>query len=394
MEPASRPERDFSLVLGGPLYQLLRRTHLAGDALELVRRRVLVIAGVAWLPLLALAALAGQALGDGTAIAFLKDVEAQVRFLIALPILVAAELLVHLRLRPTVRQFVKRGLIPEREMRKFRAAIESTLRLRNSLIAELVLLAAVYTIGLWVWRSQIVIETASWYAIPDGAGMRFTPAGYWYFLVSLPIFQFILLRWYFRLLLWFWFLWKVAKLDLHLVAMHPDKTCGLSFLGRSTKAFAPVLFAQGAVVAGLIATQIFHAGQSLMDFKLDVAGFVAFVVLVMLVPLMVFAPRLAEAKRAGLAAFGAMASRYVREFEAKWLAGGAAAGESPLGSGDIQSLADLRASYSVVQDMRLIPFTWNDVVSLAATAMAPMLPLALTMFSPEEILGYAIKVLF
>src|SRR6185369_12864794 len=36
---------DFSLVLGGPLYQLFRRAHLTGDALQLLRRRVLVLAG-------------------------------------------------------------------------------------------------------------------------------------------------------------------------------------------------------------------------------------------------------------------------------------------------------------------------------------------------------------
>ena len=38
--------------------------------------------------------------------------------------------------------------------------------------------------------------------------MQLTPAGYWYLFVSLPIFQFILLRWYLRFFLWFWFLFR------------------------------------------------------------------------------------------------------------------------------------------------------------------------------------------
>jgi hypothetical protein len=42
---------DFSLVLGGPLFQLLRRAHLSGDALELLRRRTLAITIFTWLPL-------------------------------------------------------------------------------------------------------------------------------------------------------------------------------------------------------------------------------------------------------------------------------------------------------------------------------------------------------
>ena len=44
---------DFSLILGGPLYQLMRRAHLSGNVLELLMRRVIVMSLLAWLPLLA-----------------------------------------------------------------------------------------------------------------------------------------------------------------------------------------------------------------------------------------------------------------------------------------------------------------------------------------------------
>ena len=59
---ADRNPPDFSLVLGGPLYQLLRRAHLTDDALMLQRRRIVVIS------LLRLAAAAG-ARGPGRAAA-------------------------------------------------------------------------------------------------------------------------------------------------------------------------------------------------------------------------------------------------------------------------------------------------------------------------------------
>jgi hypothetical protein len=42
---------EFSLVLGGPLYQLFRRTRLTGDALELLRRRIFVLTLLPVLPL-------------------------------------------------------------------------------------------------------------------------------------------------------------------------------------------------------------------------------------------------------------------------------------------------------------------------------------------------------
>src|SRR5262245_21922360 len=101
---------DFSLVLGGPLYQVLRRSHLAGDALELLLQRILVLSLFAWLPLLALSALGGQALDGGISIPFLIDVEVHIKFLIVVPLLVLAELVVHRRMRLVVRQFLERHL--------------------------------------------------------------------------------------------------------------------------------------------------------------------------------------------------------------------------------------------------------------------------------------------
>lgn len=385
---------DFSLVLGGPLFQLFRRARLSGDALELLRRRTLVVSCFAWVPILLLSAFEGHALGGAIKVPFLLDIEAHVRFLVALPVLLAAELVVHTRIRPVVRQFVERRIVVPEEIPKFHAAIESTLRVRNSVKVEVALLVLVYTLGLWVWRSQTALGAASWYAIPEGGQPHLTLAGYWYVFVSLPIFQFILLRWYLRFFLWFRFLWQVSRLNLRLIATHPDRAAGLGFLGKGTYAFWPILFAQGALLAGLIATQIFYAGQNLLSFKMQVAGFVAFFLVVIFSPLTVFTEQLLRAKQQGLGAYGQLAGRYVHGFEEKWILGGASADEELLGSGDIQSLADLGNSFSVVQEMRPVPFGLKDVTRLAAATLVPLAPLTLTIFSPEELLEHLVKVLF
>ena len=54
---------DFSLVLGGPLFQLLVRSRLTTPALELVKRRIVFISLFAWLPLLLLSLVDGKAWG-------------------------------------------------------------------------------------------------------------------------------------------------------------------------------------------------------------------------------------------------------------------------------------------------------------------------------------------
>ena len=390
-----RDPTDFSLVLGGPLYQLFRRSHLSGDALELVRQRIIVISLFAWLPLLLLSALEGHALGGSAAVPFLLDVEVHIRFLVVVPLLIAAELVVHQRMRFVVQQFLDRNLIPESALTRFDAAIASAFRLRNSVLAEVLLIAFVYVVGvLIVWRQYMALATATWYAAPTVEGLKLSLGGMWYGYVSLPIFQFLLLRWYFRMFIWMRFLWQVSRIDLSLVPTHPDRVGGLGFLANTVYAFTPLAVAHGALLAGMIANRIFYLGAALPDFKIEIAVLVVFLLGIVLGPLLVFAPQLAQAKRTGNREYGTLAERYVREFDAKWLRGGAPADEPLVGSGDIQSLADLGNSFEVVRTMQIAPITRMLLLRLAAATLVPIVPLLLTMMPLEELLKTLFGILF
>ena len=394
-EGARSHSPDFSLVLGGPLFQLFRRAHMTGDALELMRRRVVVISLFAWVPLLVLAALEGRALGGGVGVPFLWDWDTHARFLVALPLLVVAELVVHQRMRFVVKQFLERNLIPPSALSRFEGAIASAFRLRNSVLAEVLLIAFVVLVGVSVvWRQYVVLTTATWYATPTADGMTLSRTGVWYAYVSLALFQFLLMRWYFRIFIWARFLWHVSRIELSLIPTHPDRVGGLGFLAGTVYAFVPLAVAHGALLAGFIANRIFYLGARLLDFKIEVAVMLAFMLCLVFGPLLVFAAQLAQAKRTGSREYGTLAERYVREFDTKWLRGGAPADERLVGSGDIQSLADLVNSVEVVRTMRLTPVTKDAVLYLAAATLAPVVPLALTMMSLEELLRTLLGTLF
>ena len=240
----------------------------------------------------------------------------------------------------------------------------------------------------------MALDTATWYAVPTAEGLQLSLTGVWYGYVSLPLFQFLLMRWYFRLFIWTRFLWQVSRLDLRLVPTHPDRVGGLGFLANTVYAFTPLAVAHGALLAGLIANRIFYLGAALPAFKIEIAVLVVFLLCVVLGPLLVFAPQLAQAKRTGNREYGTLAQRYVREFDAKWLRGGAPADEPLVGSGDIQSLADLGNSFEVVRTMRLAPVTKEAILQLAAATLAPVVPLALTMMPLEELLKRLLGILF
>jgi len=394
-EDGRSPAYDFSLILGGSLYQLFCRVYLCGKILELLRRWLLVLCGVMLVLLLLFSVLEGNALGGAVKVPFLLDPEVYARFLVALPLLIVAELVIHERMRTVVGQFLERGLIAENMREKFDAAIASALRLRNSILAEVLLIATVYVVDvLVIWRGHMVLDVGTWGSSFLNGEAQPTLAGWWYRCVSLPVLQFLLLRWYYRLFIWGRFLWQVSRLNLKLIATHPDHSAGLGFLAQISYAFGPLLVAQGALVAGMIADRIFYAGARLPQFKVEIGALGVIAVLMVVGPVLVFAPKLAQVKRIALREYGAFAQRYVREFEEKWLRRGAASGEAPLGSGDIQSLADLSNGYEIIRQMRAVPFTLRALVRLALVTLAPVAPLALTMISAEELLQRLIKVVF
>ncbi len=384
--------QNFSLVLGGPLWQLLRKTRLDDDAGSLVARRILLASGITWLPLLVLCAIEGTLLG-GVAIPFLPDIETHARFLAGVPLMILAELVVHQRLRGVVAQFVERGLVPAASMDRFIQALRSAMAWRNSWLAELALIALVYTAGHYI-RESVELDTSTWYATVGPGTGTLTAAGLWFTFVSNPVLQFILLRWGYRLLIWARFLWQVSRIELDLIPTHPDRNGGLGFLGGSVYAFAPLLTALGAGVAGMIANRIFHQGASLAAFKLELVLLVGLGMLLLMGPLLVFAPKILAAQRQGLREYGAFTAEYMREFDRRWLRSGDRDGVALLGTGDIQSLADIGNAFSVIREMKPVIFSRTMLVQLAAATLIPFLPLVFTMIPLELLLDRIIGAIF
>jgi len=387
-QPPLAPQApDFSLVLGGPLYQLYLRSGLIRPSADLVERRILLFIVVAWLPLAILTLAGGSAFG-GVQVPFAFDLGVHARLLLALPLLIAAELIVHQRVQATVRQFVDRGIVAAADRARFDAIIASVMRLRNSAPIEIALAMAAITFGYWVWRERMAMQIGSWYVEIDAAGGgNLTAAGWWYAFVSLNLFRFVLLRWYFRLLVWYVFLWRVSRLPLRLNPLHPDRAGGLGFIGNSVFAFIPLLVAQTAVLAGVIGNRILHEGAALPAFYMEIASAVALLMALVLAPLPFFVFQLARAKREGTREYGLLAMRYADAFRDKWLGGQHPAGEPLIGSADIQSLADLAGAHDVLREMRVLPFSMQTIVRLAIVVALPYLPLVLAMIPLEELVG-------
>jgi len=127
---------------------------------------------------------------------------------------------------------------------------------------------------------------------------------------------------------------------------------------------------------------------------MEVVGLIGMFILIILGPLTAFTPKLVRTKRKGLEDYGLLANRYVEKFEKKWVLKDASNRDELLGVPDIQSLADLGNSYAFVREMRPVPFSMQDTIRLAVVTAAPLTPLALTIFSIEELVMRLAKVIF
>jgi hypothetical protein len=391
---AAQGTQDFSLVLGGPLYQILRRARLSDDTLGLVQRRIVVAVLIMWAPLLVLSAIQGVLLGRSYTMPFLSDIGTHLRFLVVAPLLIFAELIVYRRIKPIVDQFGIRRLIAPHDTTRFADTLSEAKRLRESILAELIMVALVIAVGvMFTLRRYVDLGGGAWYASTT-ARNQLSLAGLWLVFVSLPLIQFLILRWYYRLFIWGRFLWRVARLDLDLEVTHPDKAGGLGFLADSLNAFVPLAAAHGVLFTGMLADRIFFGGAKLTDFQIEVFGGGVFLILIFSGPLTVFGPRLAHVKRAGLRAYGALGQTYVRAFRDQWLGDGAPPADALLGSGDIQSLADLGNSFGAAEQMRIAPIKPAALLYFAAAFFLPIAPLLLTMMSVEKLLGRLLGLVF
>jgi hypothetical protein len=332
--------------------------------------------------------LRGLAFG-GVKVPFFYDIAAHTRFLLAVPVLVLADIPVGLRLREVVRHFISAHLIREDEKARFGDALVDALRFRDSHTAELIVLGLAY-LGTFSTMTTFPSQGGgTWYR--PGAGHELTLVGYWYVFVALPVFQFLIFRWIYRMVVWSRLLWKISRLDLLLTPTHPDTAGGLAFLGKGIIPFGVVLFALSSVASGAIITRILFASAKLEDYQWSYVALFVLSLVVFAGPMLIFVPKLLVLKRRGLLEYGILGSEYTQAFHEKWIARTQPIEEKLLGSSEIQSLADLGNSFSIIQKMRILPVIPSDFVAMVLPGLLPGLPLAATVMPVGEILGRLLK---
>jgi hypothetical protein len=381
------PTADHTLFRGGPPEKLQRLTGLTRDDRRHTLRLCVIAVLVMWLPLAVLSAIHGDLMGRASWDPFLLDFGAQTRFLLVPPLLLFAESLCWPRLGALAAQFLEGGLIGAADYPRYREAVASTGRLMRSTRVEVGAVMLAYAVSLALLVSHPVSALPGWHGIYTATTITLTPAGWWAALVSLPLLLLLEFGWIWRLCLWTRFLWRMNRLDLRLVAAHPDHSAGLRFLGYSLRAFLPLGFVFGVIVAGPVLNLVVHLGRPPLQFKYLIGGTALLAVAVLAGPLLIFVFRLIEEQRRGMLSYGMLAQRMGEEFEHKWLASGARPGAEALAASDFSATTDLYSIVSNVYAMQIVPLDLKNLLLLLVVTMLPFVPVALLSAPIDVILG-------
>jgi hypothetical protein len=244
------------------------------------------------------------------------------------------------------------------------------MRLRDSIVVD-VLLAALSLLPYFLvfadyqWLSS---EVSTWHGSMQ---KDLTPAGWWFASVASPFLRFLMFEWLWRGVLWGLLLWKVSKLNLDLLATHPDRLGGLGFLLHVQEQFGVLAMAVGSVVAGQFANEIFHFGGTYKAMTAPMGVFIALSVVIILFPLTFLSRQLFKARYRGLIRYSVAGRKITHKFDMKWVRQVGPPPESMIGTQDPSSLIDYISTYDVINKTRLVPITRHAVMYIAALAAAP-----------------------
>ena len=382
--------QGLSLVRGGPFYRLQQAAGLIGPDRWNHGRRMVFALAIGWVPLVILTALFHPDLLSS----LLRDYRSYARVVIAIPVLLAGQTLMESRFRMIEQHVRGAKLLGPDDLAHMDRVMATVTRWGDSWLPELLIIVVAYLNTAAIWHERVgaaIAEHWAWGVIGTGASAHITPAGWYFGLVSQVIYRFLV-----GLGLWKWLLeafslFKLSRLDLKLVATHPDHHGGIGFLGLAPMGFAPIAFAISAAIGSNWREQILLAGAHLTAFKIQAVVLLAVILIMALGPLVVFVPRLAKLRRSGIMQYGILAQIHSTDFHEKWILHRAGHEEEFLATPEASTMADYGHSYGNIERMQPFPFDKGAFVSLALAVVVPLMPAVLAQIPLAVVLQDLLK---
>jgi len=382
--PAGAARVPFSLFQGDLLNRGFGAIGVGNRRARHVALRALILALFTYAPMAVAAALQGLVSTRLEARNFFADYAAYGQFLLAIPLFVVAERIVSLNTREAARNFLAAGVIDGNDLPRVDAVHRRVRTLRLSRWPEMAAIVLAYVLSFFTIGPELIGAgpARTWHTAASGEGFRtiggLTFAGAWLMFAALPILNYIWLRLAWKIGLWTYYLYRMSRFRLRLVASHPDLTGGIGFVSEVQARWALVIFAYGiSNVAAVIAYKVNIEGASLtlMPVWAPAVLFVIVAPSLFTLPLLMFTRQLFRAKRRALSAYRERARQHAVDVESRWLGPGH---EAPPRITDVADLNNFAQVFTRMQQMRVVPFDLRSAGHLLGStfgSIATALPL-------------------
>ncbi len=376
---------NFSFLEGG----LFRKAQIKLGLDHSQGKLALIGLCFAWIPLAILTAIEGT-LYSGTDLPLLKDIAMNARLLLALPMLIAIRNIIDIKTTAVIRYFTESLLDAEGRQRMLSITLPRIRKLACSSLTEVIIILIVISFMMGLLSSGVYSGlqsgSTSWKFVGAADGNVISMAGKWAVFVSIPFFQFLLLQWIWRYLMWMLLMLRFAQAPLKLLPTHADRAGGLGIIILAQRTFNTIFIACSIVIASQLMVFISRHSESISTVRIEVIGFVVFCLMLLILPLVFFAGKLVKTKQLGLLHLSQLSVELSSTFEKEWL------NDIPLEKRiedqhvDPSMAFDYGSMYDTLQQLRVIPITLRDIISLAAMLLVPFIPILFIYYSAAEVM--------
>jgi hypothetical protein len=328
----------------------------------------------------------------------MEDYGIHARLLVAIPMLILIRGTISLK-TAAVTKYLSGSLLSEEGKQKMISSVLPLARkLACSSVTELIILlivaGSVYSLYSTGKYGGIQGEASTWMFLGLPEENTLSNAGKWAVYISLPFFQFLLLQWIWRYMVWMYLLFRFSKANLELLPTHADRSGGLGIIILAQRSFSFIFVAGSLVISGQLITHFMDAPDLIKVIQAVVIGYIVLCMILLFLPLSFFISQLVKTRQSGMLRLSLLATEMSRRFESDWL------NESPIEKRiesrqvDPSMAYDYASMYDNLQQLRVVPVTKNDIIGIAITLVLPFIPIVFIYYSAKEVLEKIVGLLF
>ncbi|MGL6268452.1 MAG: hypothetical protein ACRC2O_11030, partial [Chitinophagaceae bacterium] len=341
------------------------------------------------LPLVILTAISGT-LYTGTNLSFIKDIAIQCRILIGIPMLILISDVVFKKTSPVLEYLSEVMMLPGDKEMFISGPLLKAKRSIDAAWTEIILVIIVVGIAFSnEGGTSFFVEhiaSGSWIVSMKEIDYPLSNAGKWLHYISIPVFQFLLIRWLWRYLVWIMLLFKISKMNLCLQPSHPDNTGGLGVILIAQRNFIYLFVVFGIVISGEMIESLLGNEKLFDTIKVEILGYVILSISLVVFPLFFFTRKLVKTKYTGLIDLSKAGIILSKKFETEFVQHMSTEKKIAENTVDPSMHVDYSGIYQSLQEMRTVPIGVSDIIIMGLLLFGTFVPIFFIHYSIAEIL--------